>query len=294
VQKLRISNKPEVDLAPEEIAEALLVEAGAAGNYPTDERRLLDFLDLKQLSFDFAAEFKELDVFSKVPDLPEELRAALSMDNKVVATHSALGPKRFRFSVFHEIGHYVLPEHRKVYVDTDDTLSFRTKLRMEREANQMAAELLFQGNRFTEESLGYSLSCKAVHELAPKFGASYESGIRRYVERHVLPCAVIVYNKVSRDSEESDFEDAQYQIHYTIASPSFAKDYFTAVESNEPFSRGSDIFKVHAARNVANIAEAELVVERADKGNWHFETELFTNGYKIFQFVVRPTTPHKK
>jgi hypothetical protein len=133
-----------------------------------------------------------------------------------------------------------------------------------------------------------------VHHLAPKYGASYESAMRRYVERHVLPCAVIVYDRMPGDPEDSDIDDAKYKIQYTIASPSFSKQYFTAVESNEPFSRSDDIFKVHAARNVANITGTELVVERAEKGNWHFETELFTNGYKIFQFVVRPINTQKK
>jgi Zn-dependent peptidase ImmA (M78 family) len=269
----------------------LLVEADAADKFPTDEQKLLGFLQLKQLSFDFA---KEFDFLADKQELPQKLRAALSLDDKVVATHSGLSEKRLRFSILHEVGHYILPEHRRVYVDTDETLSWRSQVRMEREANQMAAELLFQGNRFTEESLAFPLSCRTVHQLAPKYGASYESGIRRYVERHVLPCAVIVYDKMPGDPEESDIEDAQYKIQYTITSPSFSKHYFTAVESKEPFSRGADIFKVHAARNVANIAETQLVVEKADKGNWHFETELFTNGYKIFQFVVRPTTPYKK
>jgi Zn-dependent peptidase ImmA (M78 family) len=290
VPKLRISNKPEEDLAPEEIAEALLSGSGTSGRFPTDERKLLDFLSLKQLSFDFA---KEFDFLSEIPDLPHKLRAAVSLDDRIVATHSALPEKRLRFSVFHEIAHYVLPEHRRVYLDTDETLSLRTKQRMEREANQMAAELLFQGNRFTDESLARPLSCRAVHELAPKYGASYESAIRRYVERHVLPCAVIVYDRLSPDAEESDLEDAQYQIQYTIASPSFTRNYFSAVASKEPFSRGSDIYKVHAARDVANVVETELVVERTDGGNWHFESESFTNGYKIFQFVARPIKVRK-
>jgi hypothetical protein len=292
LHKLRISSKPNNDdLSPAEIAEALLVEAGAADEFPTDEHKLLGFLQLRQLSFDFAKEFHFL---SNTEEQPQKLRAALSLDDKIVATHSGLSEKRFRFSVLHEVGHYVLPKHRRVYVDTDETLSWRSRVEMEREANQMAAELLFQGNRFTEESLAFPLSCRTVHELAPKYGASYESGIRRYVERHVLPCAVIVYDKVPGNPEEDDVEDAQYKIHYTIASPSFSKSYFTAVESREPFSKGAEIFKVHAARNVSSISETQLVVEKADKGSWHFETELFTNGYKIFQFVVRPTSPHKK
>ncbi|HMD97766.1 MAG TPA: ImmA/IrrE family metallo-endopeptidase [Terriglobia bacterium] len=292
MHKLRISPNPNSgDLAPDEIAEALLVEAGAVDQFPTNERKLLDFLELKPLSFDFA---KEFDFLSGAQEPPQMLRAALSIDDKVIATHSALGEKRFRFSVLHEVAHYVLPEHRRVYVDTDETLSWRSKLRMEREANQMAAELLFQGCRFTEESLAFPLSCKTVHQLAPKYGASYESAMRRYAERHVLPCAAIVYDKVSRDVEEGDIEDAQYRIQYTIASPSFSKRYFSAVESKEPFSRGSDIFRVHARRNVGNIAETELVVERADKGSWRFETELFTNGYKIFQFITRPAQAREK
>lgn len=292
MQKLRISNRPPEDLPAGEIVETLLEETGTRDRLPTDESKLLGFLNLQQLSFDFA---QEMDFLQKVPDLPSKLRAALSLNDKVVVTHSTLGPKRCRFSVFHEIGHFVLPEHReKLFLDTDETLGWWTKLRLEKEANEIAADFIFQGNRFTDESIAFPLSCRTVHQLAPKYAASYESALRRYVERHVLPCAAIVFNKISRDPEESDLEDSQYQIQYTIVSPSFAKDFFTAVESNEPFSRGSDIFKVHAARNVANIAEAELVVERANKGNWHFETELFTNGYKIFQFVVRPTTPHKK
>jgi Zn-dependent peptidase ImmA (M78 family) len=292
LQKLRISNRPPEDLPAGEIVETLLEETGTRDRLPTDESKLLGFLNLQQLSFDFA---QEMDFLQKVPDLPSKLRAALSLNDKVVVTHSTLGPKRCRFSVFHEIGHFVLPEHReKLFLDTDETLGWWTKLRLEKEANEIAADFIFQGNRFTDESIAFPLSCRTVHQLAPKYAASYESALRRYVERHVLPCAAIVFNKISRDPEESDLEDSQYQIQYTIVSPSFAKDFFTAVESNEPFSRGSDIFKVHAARNVANIAEAELVVERANKGNWHFETELFTNGYKIFQFVVRPTTPHKK
>jgi len=292
LQKLRISNRPPEDLSGEEIVETLLEETGTRDRLPTDESKLLGFLNLQQLSFDFA---QEMDFLQKVPDLPNKLRAALSLNDKAVVTHSNLSPKRYRFSVFHEIGHFILPEHReKLFLDTDETLGWWTKLRLEKEANEIAADFIFQGNRFTDESLAFPLSCKTVHQLAPKYGASYESGIRRYVERHVLPCAVVVYDKMPGDPEEGDIEDAQYKIQYTIASPSFSKHYFTAVESKEPFSRGADIFKVHAARNVANIAETQLVVERADKGNWYFETELFTNGYKIFQFVVRPTTSDKK
>lgn len=286
MQRLNVSTKTN-ELSREEIVETLLVETGTAGQLPTDEGRLLGYLDLVQLSFDFA---QDVDFLAKAPDVPAKLRAALSLNDKTIVTHSGLDSKRSRFSILHEVGHFVLPEHRaKIFADTDETLSWRTRVQLEKEANEVAAELIFQGNRFTDEALDYPLSCKTVLNIAPKYAASYESGMRRYVERHVLPCAVIVYNKALTSSERSDPADEKYQIHYTIASPAFRKSYFSAVECNDGFSSGSEIYKVHGSWNIGNVVESELVVGHGNQEQWRFDTELFTNGYKIFQFVVRPS-----
>jgi len=112
------------DLAHDEIAEALLEEAGAFTTLPTRESELLDYLGLKQRSFNFGA---EPDFVQLAPDIPNKLRAALSVNDRLVVTHSALGPKRNRWSVFHEIAHFVLPEHlEKIFLDDDKTLSVWT------------------------------------------------------------------------------------------------------------------------------------------------------------------------
>ena len=127
----------------EEIAGTLLNEAGALRSLPTDETTLLDFLGLKQMSFDFG---DEPDFVQNAPDIPRHLRAALSVSERMVVTHAKLGAKRSRWSVFHEIAHFILPEHLdKLFLDTDKTLSVWTKTRLEREANSVAAELMFQG-----------------------------------------------------------------------------------------------------------------------------------------------------
>lgn len=267
--------------------EALLVQTGTAGCLPTDETALLGYLNLKQLSFDFA---KDLEILDKAPEVPQRLRAALSLRDRTIVTHSGLDTKRCRFSILHEVGHFILPEHRdRLFLDTDETLSWWAKVRLEKEANAMAADLIFQGDRFTRESLDYPVSCSTVTDLAPKYGASIESTMRRYVERHDLPCAVIVYRRVFPGAEESDLGDEKYQIHYTITSPQFRTSYFAGVESKDAFSKGSEIFKVHGSWNIGNIAESELVVERGNGEHWRFDSELFTNGYKIFQFIIRPS-----
>jgi hypothetical protein len=64
-----------------------VIEAGTARELPTNERKLLNFLGLEQLSFDF---MHELD-FLETPEKPEgELRAALHMGERVVATQSGI------------------------------------------------------------------------------------------------------------------------------------------------------------------------------------------------------------
>jgi hypothetical protein len=263
-------------LSPDEIVSTLLVDAGVAGHLPTNENLLLDYLGLRQLSFDFMNELEFVDN-SLTP--PTNLRAALSLNDRLVAVQSGLGQKRGRFSVLHEIGHFILPEHRdRLFLDTDETLSWWTKLRLEREANKMAADLLFQGQRFTDEALDLPIAIQSVLDLAPRYAASYEAALRRLVERHVLPCAVIVYDKVARTTE-TDFEDDRFRIQYTVTSEPFRKRFFSGVNTKEESFPGGELYK---PRHWGDILKEHLTVDR-----WRFETELFSNGYKIFQLIVR-------
>jgi Zn-dependent peptidase ImmA (M78 family) len=269
------------ELSHDEIAEALLDEAGALDILPTCESDLLNYLGLRQMSFDFG---DEPDFIQVAPDIASKLRAALSVNHRVVATHTQLGAKRSRWGVLHEIAHFVLPEHmEKLFLDDDRTLSVWTHNRLEKEANSLAAELVFQGNRFTEESLDLPLSCKTAIELAPRYDASFESAIRRYVERHAQPCAAIVYEKAQTIPGE-DMEDEKYRIHYTVTSLPFSRKYFSGVQTDPEFVRGSEI--LNGALQIGSVVPTELSLKKQDGDSWIFRSELFTNGYKIFQFVI--------
>jgi len=226
----------------------------------------------------------ELDFLPETQKRSLALRAALSFNDRLVATQSGLSEKRKRFGIFHEIGHFILPEHRrKLFLDDDVTLSWWAKAQIEREANEIAAELLFQGNRFTEEALSSPTSVRTVTDLAPKYGASYESAMRRYTERHVLPCAVIVLEKAHHDSEEPEFDESEFKIHYTITSPPFRKKYFSALEIKGGTIKASELCGKARRWGVNDVVEHKMTVS-----DWHFETEIFSNGYKIFQFILPP------
>src|SRR5207237_9818982 len=77
------------------------------------------------------------------------------------------------FKKLHEVGHDILPwQHELVYLDSDAELSWSTKQLFEREANQTAAELLFQRQLFARVGADYSIGIATVIELAQKFGTS--------------------------------------------------------------------------------------------------------------------------
>lgn len=290
--RLRTANSGHEDIPSEEILETLLVEAGAAGVLPTDAGRLLNYLGLEQLSFDF---MRELD-FLKLPGSASgEIRAALHMAEHVVATQSGIGEKRERFSIFHEIAHCVLPEHnQKLFVDDDQTLSWWTKARLEREANRFAADLLFQGRLFTEQALSLSTSISTVVGLAPHYGASYEAALRRYTETHISPCALVVYEKLGK-GDESFVEDEDYRIHYTVTSPSFRRRFFSSVQMGEESCKASEIYGPTQDWRIGQIVPKHIRVDAHDRNErWRFETEVFSNGYKIFQFLKRPTAEQAK
>ena len=284
---LRTSNQTSDLITPDEILEALLVEAGTAGELPTDETRLLSFLGFEQLSFDFTHELDFLN--DRNYDKPAgEVRAAVHFSERVVATQTGMGDKRTRFSIFHEIAHCVLPEHNdKLFVDSDLTLSWWTKARLEREANQFAADLLFQGSLFTDRALDNVVSLKTPIELAPTFGASFEAAFRRYTELHICPCALIVYDKVGRGAE-SYLEEDDYRLQYVVTSSPFRKMYFSSLKTSEDTCKASEIFGLNASWNIGVVAEKELSVHGQSDEFWRFETDLFNNGYKIFQFLRRP------
>jgi Zn-dependent peptidase ImmA (M78 family) len=283
MKKLR--TKPS-DPGAREIVDTLLLESGVANKLPTNETALLSFLGLRQLSFDFMSELEF--IIEDVEKRPTDIRAALSLNDRLVAVQSNRSEKQTRFSVLHEVAHFVLPEHRdKLFIDNDETLSWWTRARLEQEANRVAADLLFQGQRFSKESRDRPLAIRTVLELAPKFGASYEAALRRFVEGHVVPCALVVYDKPALTSE-NDPEDELYKLQYTITSETFRRRFFARLTAAPNRFTKSELY---TPKTWGDIVQDELVLDDDGNGNWRFETELFSNGYKIFQLICKSPSP---
>lgn len=92
-------------------------------------------------------------------------------DGAVIAVNSRHSANRQRFSIAHELGHYLLEHHERFHIDVGDSDVPGYDWQVERAANEFAAELLmpheFVRNRFDQNPAVFSLAQDfKVSELA--------------------------------------------------------------------------------------------------------------------------------
>lgn len=106
---------------------------------------------------------------------------------------------RVRFSIAHELGHYYLPDHRRVLlsgVSHNSEADFRSKDPREGEADEFAADLLMPRELFVEEVERHQQGVCVLSELcrlaSEVFRTSVTSTVRRYCRQDFEPCAVVL------------------------------------------------------------------------------------------------------
>jgi hypothetical protein len=166
----------------------LLRAASAYGRFPTPVEDLIGAAKLTQPEQSLLSD-------SLINSAPKHIREALTsirlkvralLDRKAREIH--LHPEVERsgqkaFKQLHEVGHDILPWQRELaYADDDSTLSWSTDRLFEQEANQAAAELLFQRETFTRVANDYEIGIASIIDLSQKFGSSIHAAFRRYIE----------------------------------------------------------------------------------------------------------------
>jgi hypothetical protein len=184
----------------ESLTEGLLRRADAAGHWPT---RVDDIVAAAGLSEPDENPLSA-SVLARAPKHLRDairligagrVRAALDRRERAVYVDPAVEHDgRRSFLRLHETCHELYPwQQALAYADDDLTLSPATRRLFEREANQGAAELLFQRDRFTQLSSEYRVDFGAVAELANEVGASLRATLRRYCETHARAvCGVVL------------------------------------------------------------------------------------------------------
>jgi hypothetical protein len=268
-----------------EIVTYLLRESGHLERDSVNPADIIRLLKLDYVRLNFNVEFGQ-------ENFPRGTtpRVLLSFPNKVIATDGELNKAREKFSIFHEIGHYVLPSHHySLYIcdPSDSDGSGNQTWKLEAEASEFAAELLFMGNRFVAEANSVSLSARTVKDLAAKYEASFEATARRLVEKRIRPCMLVVFKKGTADVGSVSGFEPHWMVHYCVSNSSFRNAYFESLKGELSRKLATQI--AISGKDIADSITQEISISSPTGQSYRFVSEYFYNQYNIFGFLSEPT-----
>jgi hypothetical protein len=194
------------------LSEELLSRADAAGRWPTPVDDIVEAAELDEPEdspFSLAFLRSAPKYLRKAVALVDSRKIRAVLDRRERSVHidpSIEHSGRRSFLRLHEVSHDHFPwQSALAYADDESTLSPRTQRLFEQEANQGAAELLFQGRRFLKMAGDYRIGMAAVGDLARHVDASLRATLRRYAESHSAAVCGIVLQPSPLRSEPLTF-----------------------------------------------------------------------------------------
>ena len=164
--------------------------------------------------FDIEALCTALDIVSVTETDASGFEAALIMDvngaSGSILLASGRRPERHRFSIGHELGHFLIEGHAPRpgerhgcsldHFHLQDTRERDRRRRIEAEANRFAGQLLMPPSKLRRLMTAREPNLGEIVSLAEEFGVSKEAMARGYVEtsRHTLAAIVTRHRRVER------------------------------------------------------------------------------------------------
>ena len=180
----------------------------------------------------------------------------------IIAVNSRLREaSRKRFTIAHEIGHYVIPHHRLLgnVCDERQIERFETRLnRPEVEANEFAAELLLPSAVLRKRFDLSALSLNQISTIASEFGTSLTATTRSFLSLTNVPCALVwSAGQRARWCARSDSFQFFLPLEELPADGSFAAGLFSGNPAPDDFAPvASDLWlDAKAAERVETLLE---------------------------------------
>ena len=145
-------------------------------------------------------------------------------------------PRRRRFSIGHELGHFLIPTHRPhdgaqfacshADMRLENPHADRAK-RMEAEANRFAAHLLMPPSRIRANLQSRQPDLAEIVRLANVFKVSKAAMARSYVDAHRDTLALVVthYDRIEQAYRPADFPWIEPSIGQPVPQDSIAHDH---------------------------------------------------------------------
>lgn len=223
---------PEDLLVVEERAKALLDRAAAWSVFPTPVEEILAAAKLRTAptsAFDPKAILAYIknagaDAGRWLKSAISKVRGIYDADEHVIHIDDTVVEAKKTFLKLHETGHHELPTHRKVFrwfQDCDQTLAPEISDRFEREANNFARYVLFQGDGFASMTADHPFGLKTARTVGKKFGASVYASTREYARSSHRPCIVYALERI----EFVEGAGVRAAVRRIEPSPSFEKQF---------------------------------------------------------------------
>jgi Zn-dependent peptidase ImmA (M78 family) len=130
---------------------------------------------------------KSYGISLKLDEVDDDLSGFLYRDHKaknvIIGANKSHHPNRQRFTIAHELGHYLLHQGELVHLDSDrgafmlnlrDSVSSKGEDNDEREANLFAAELLMPAKFLKQDLAGKDLDLLGGGEVLQKLARKYK------------------------------------------------------------------------------------------------------------------------
>jgi len=184
-----------------------------------DPRRIMEYLIGK-------AESTKVAIRSAISKM---FGVADTLDNTIHIDHTVRESKQ-NFLKLHEAGHLELPSHRKIFrifQDCEKMLDPDISDLFEREANNFARFVMFQGDGYRDMAADHSLTIKTPMKLAGKFGASIYASCREFARTNHRACAVYVLEPITYHPETGP----RAEVRRIEVSPSFGQRFGRPAET---------------------------------------------------------------
>ncbi len=184
---------------------------------------------------------RQLDIDSIEEISTDAFEAALLMDaNKAfgsILLAKGSSAKRHRFSIGHELGHFLIPTHMPrpgepfkcslADLHLVDAREKDRRKRIEAEANRFAAALLMPRTRLRKAMTSRQPDLGEICDLAAQFGMSKEALARAYVEahRHTIAVLILEHGLIRRVYRSEEFPAIAPWIGQPVPHDSIASDH---------------------------------------------------------------------
>ena len=269
----------------------LLRAADAKGRLPTPVDDIIAAAGLVQpehsMLSDLVLAEAPAHLRDKIRRLRLKVRAVLDREAREIHVDPTLHNEgQIAFKKLHEVGHDICPWQRdRGYADDDETLSWSTNRRFECEANQAAAELMFQSTLMRDMAAQYEIGIPAILDLAGLIGSSGHAAFRRFVETHRRAVAGIVL-----DVSPSSRNPLAYKRGEIVASSAW-EERFGPVTGWPQMLRPVPYTFINRCPDAVTMRSVvrdtfrfpDLSSEQVD-----LNVELYTNSYKLFSLLWVP------